>query len=369
MNILHTECGLNWGGQEYRTLLEHLYLNANGHRSWLMCHPESPIYRNALALGAPNVVPVNLRRTWRIDIAFSIYAFCLRHGIDVINTHGSRDSTLCLPSFMLGIPLIRSRQVIHPIQKCFSYKYVCSHLIVSAVKIQALLENSGVPKEKISAVDEGVDLQEFHPGQDVGNLREEFKLGDQDTVIVNVGMLREDKGQKYFLDAANLLLKDYPTLKFFLVGGSSGDPILESELRGKICEYGIGDNFIMTGYRQDIADFMRLADFIVIASTEEAQSRIAPQAFASGKTVVSTDVGGLPEVVKDGENGLLVPAKDAGALARAMSTLLQDHTLKDRLKKNAYHYAQERLSISSMMDKILQIYGSFVAKNALDKAV
>jgi glycosyltransferase involved in cell wall biosynthesis len=359
MNVLHTECGLNWGGQEYRTLLEHLYLNANGHQSWLMCRPKSKLYRNAMAMGAPNVVAANLKHTWRIDIALFIYAFCRHHGIDVINSHGTRDSTLCLPSFLLGTPLVRSRQITNAVKKSFCFRYACTHVIASAAIIQAKLEDAGIQRKKITVINEGVCLQEFSTLQEYGYLREEFKISEQDTVIVNVGMIREDKGQRYFLDAANLLLKDCPGLKFFLIGGPVGNTKLQNELRAKIREFGIENNFIMTGYRQDIAAFMQLSDFIVIASTYEAQSRIAPQAFASGKTVVATAIGGLPEVVKDGENGLLVPAEDSRALAAAMLTLLQDRRLNARLKENAYQYAQEHLSFSTMMNNTLQLYGKF----------
>ena len=106
MNILHTECSMNWGGQESRTVLEVNYLNNNKHKSWLLCHPKSQLYKKGKALGA-NVVAMDLTCLWRVDIAIRIWLFCLKNNIEIINTHGSKDSTLCLVSYFFGIPFIR----------------------------------------------------------------------------------------------------------------------------------------------------------------------------------------------------------------------------------------------------------------------
>jgi glycosyltransferase involved in cell wall biosynthesis len=359
MNILHTECGLNWGGQEYRTLLEHLYLNANGHQSWLMCQPKSKLYQKALEAQAPNIVPINLTKAWRVDVAISIYRFCRRNVINIINTHGSRDSTLSIPCMLLGIPLVRNRQIINPVKKASSYQRLCTHVIASAGEIKRSMLAAGVSDEKITVIGEGIDLVEFNPQVNFDYLRQEFNLGIDDRVIVNIGMIRPDKGQRYYLEAANLLLKSHPELKFFLIGESGDDKQLEHELRTKIKDYGIEDNFIMTGYRQDIPEFMNLADLVVISSLAEAQSRIVPQAFALGKTVVATNIGGLPELVQNGKNGLLVPAENAQAMAEAIALIIDDSKLKRELEQNAYQFAQTHLSFQTMMDCILETYARF----------
>jgi glycosyltransferase involved in cell wall biosynthesis len=360
MNILHAECSLNWGGQEYRTLLEHLYLNTHGHHSWLMCHPQSKLYQKALEALAPNIVPINLTKVWRVDIAISIYRFCRRNAINVINTHGSRDSTLSIPSMLLGIPLIRNRQIINPVKKASSYQRLCTHVIASAEEIKRSMVAAGISSEKITVIGEGVDLEEFNPQVEFDYLRHEFNLNVQDRIILNIGMIRPDKGQQYYLEAANLLLKSHSELKFFLIGESGDDNQLEHQLRTKIKAYGMEDNVILTGYRQDIPAFMNLADLVVVSSLAEAQSRIVPQAFASGKTVVATHIGGLPELVQDGKNGLLVPVENPQAMADAILSIVYDDQLKRELEQNAYQFAQTHLSFKTMMDRILETYARFI---------
>ncbi len=360
MNILHTECSMNWGGQEFRTALEVNYLNNSQHKSWLLCHPNSQLYKKGKSLGT-NVVAMDLTCLWRVDIAIKIWIFCLKNNIDIINTHGSKDSTLCLVSYFFGIPIVRSRQITNPIKKTFAYKYGCKHIMAAAHVIKNSLVKAGVNENKITVVGEGVDLDEFNPDVASAYLKSEFAIADEDEVVVNIGMIREDKGQIYFLEAARIILEQKKTIKFFTIGEGVGNRKLEKKLQMLIKQYGLERNFFITGYREDIAAFTHLADLLVVASIgTEAQSRIVPQAFATRKTVVVTDVGGLTELVKDEQNGLVIPPENALAMADAILKILEDLTLKQKFENNAYELAKRCLSFDSMMNDTLELYESLL---------
>jgi glycosyltransferase involved in cell wall biosynthesis len=358
MNILHTESSMNWGGQEFRTVLETIYLNQHGHNAWLFCHSDSQIYRKGKLLGA-QVIAIDLTRSWRVDIAVRILFFCLKNKVTIINSHGSKDSTLCLISFIFGIPLVRSRQITNPVKKILAYKYGCTHIMAAALAIKNGLVMAGIDKNKITVVGEGVDLEIFNPDLDSAYLRTEFAVAEKDRVVVNVGMIREDKGQIYFLEAARIILEHKNDIKFFLVGEGTGNKDIEKQLHALIKQYGIEKNFFITGYREDTAAFTHLADLVVVASIgTEAQSRVVPQAFATRKTVVSTDIGGLTELVKDEHNGLVIPPKDAAAMAAAILRLLGDERLKQVLENNAFELAVQHLSFDIMMNKTIELYGN-----------
>jgi len=360
MNILHTECSMNWGGQEFRTALEVNYLNNSQHKSWLLCHPNSQLYKKGKSLGT-NVMAMDLTCLWRVDIAIKIWIFCLKNNIDIINTHGSKDSTLCLVSYFFGIPIVRSRQITNPIKKTFAYKYGCKHIMAAAHVIKNSLVKAGVNENKITVVGEGVDLDEFNPDVASAYLKSEFAIADEDEVVVNIGMIREDKGQIYFLEAARIILEQKKTIKFFTIGEGVGNRKLEKQLQMLIKQYGLERNFFITGYREDIAAFTHLADLLVVASIgTEAQSRIVPQAFATRKTVVVTDVGGLTELVKDEQNGLVIPPENALAMADAILKILEDLTLKQKFENNAYELAKRCLSFDSMMNDTLELYESLL---------
>jgi glycosyltransferase involved in cell wall biosynthesis len=351
---------MNWGGQEFRTVLENIYLNQQQHKSWLLCHPDSQIYKKGKLLGV-NVIAMNLSQSWRIDRAFRILLFCLINKIDIINTHSSKDSTLCLISYFFGISVIRSRQITNPIKKNIAYKYGCSHIMAAAQFIKNSLIDVGINENKITVIGEGVDMCEFNSEINSAYLKNEFSIADNDKVIINIGMIREDKGQIYFLEAARIILAQDNAIKFFIIGEGTDSKILENKLNALIKEYGLENNIFITGYRNDIAEFTHLADLIVVASIDtEAQSRVVPQAFATAKTVVSTDTGGLTELVKNEHTGLVIPPKNADAMAAAILRLLNDSPLRQKLENNAFEFAKQYLSFNVMMDKTLALYESVI---------
>jgi glycosyltransferase involved in cell wall biosynthesis len=354
---------MHWGGQEFRTLLEHQYLNSHGHESWLACHHKSQLYQRATSTGANNIIAINLSRSWRFDIAFRLLLICKFKKINIINSHSAKDSLLCVFAYLFGTPLIRSRQITNPIRKSFSYIHCCTHILASAKVIKTLLINAGVTPKKITVIGEGVNLQEFNPNVNSNYLRKEFNIQENDKVIINIGMIRADKGQKYFLDAAINILKTRADVKFFLIGqATESSKSFERELIETVNRSNIASHFIMTGYRNDIAAFISLSDFVVIASIgTEAQSRIVPQTFASKKTVVSTDTGGLTELVVDSINGLVVPAKNVEKMESAMLRLLNNQTLHDKLKDEAYKMAIDELSFEEMMNKTFKLYSQLIS--------
>lgn len=363
MKILHTESSMHWGGQEFRTLLEHHYLNNHGHESWLACHPDSKLYQKAFAMGAKNLIAVNLSKAWRLDVAMRLWLIGQLQKIDVINSHSAKDSLLCLPAYLLGIPLVRSRQITNVIKKKFSYSHGCTHVLAAAEVIKSMLVSVGVNPHKITVIGEGVDLQEFHPSVNSDYLRKEFNLNPNDKVIINIGMIRADKGQKYFLDAAIRILKLRRDVKFFLIGeATEASKPFERALIEMIKEHQLSNHFVMTGYRNDIAAFIHLSDFVVVASIgTEAQSRIVPQSFATSRTVVTTDTGGLTELVSNEANGLVVPPRDAEAMSKAMLKLIDDQALKKNLENAAYRMAVEQLSFEQMMHKTIALYSQLIS--------
>lgn len=367
IRVLHTECGLNWGGQELRTLLECQWLNNNGHTAWLMCNPGSEIFKRAGDYGVSSVVAIDLTRTWRLDTWLRVLWFVWRHDVDVINSHGPRDSIICVGAWLSGKPLLRSRQVTNPIKRTFSYRRCCTGIIATAGVIKAALVAKGVSEQKIAVISEGVDLEEYAPRGRPATLVDEFAIAGDEKVVINIGMIRADKGQAYYVEAAAQVLASGVKSRFFIIGDATRKQQVKSQLQERIATLGIGSHCHMVGYREDVADFINLADVVVIASTgTEAQSRIVPQSFASRTAVVSTTTGGLTELVVDRINGLLVPPADAGAIVEAVTVLLRDDALRGQLAEAGYRLASRELSLQQMMNKTVALYRRACAREPLN---
>ena len=359
MNVLHLESSGSWGGQEYRTCLEINWLNDHGHDAWLICDPRSEVFPKARELET-RVLTMPLRR--RIDplASLRIWLFCRRHRIDLIKTYSSKDHWLCLPLHLLGMPVTRARCITDPLgnkSRAFIYKYGCSKIVADAQVIKKqLVEQNGVSSHKIDVIGSGVNLSKFAPGRDGMKFRREMGFSDKTPVIANIGMIRSDKGQMKLMKAAQNILRQRPEARFIFVGQGTGDRLREAKLRQAIYDAGLENKIIMLGYRWDTPDILAAANMVVIASLcTEASPIVLREAFASGRPVVATKIGDVPEIIKHGENGLMVEPGNCDALAAAIVQFLSDENLAARCAANALQYAREHFCFDRMMQAKLAV--------------
>ena len=168
-------------------------------------------------------------------------------------------------------------------------------------------------------------------------------------------MIRPDKGQLVLVEAAPLVLQKRPDVRFVIVGQGTGILKRGINVRNAIDRAGLADKIIMAGYRWDTPDVYAACDMIVIASLRtEASPIVLREAFASGRPVIATKVGDIPEILRDRENGLLIEPGDTQALANAIMEFITDPNLAAHCAANGLRYATEHFSFNTMMEKKLQ---------------
>ena len=358
VNILYVESSRSWGGQEYRTCLEINWLNAHRHQAWLVCNPGSQVHYKASELGT-RLVTMPLRR--RIDplCSWRLWRFCRQNQVDLLKAYSSKDHWICLPLYLCGIPLSRARCITDPIGskgRAFVFKHGCSQIVADASVIKRhLVEEHGVDPAKIEVIGSAVDLEKFKPPRNRAKFRREIGLDDNTPLIGNVGMIRPDKGQLVLVEAAPLVLQKRPDARFVIVGQGTGILKRGINVRNAIDRAGLADKIIMAGYRWDTPDVYAACDMIVIASLRtEASPIVLREAFASGRPVIATKVGDIPEILRDRENGLLIEPGDTEALANAIMEFITDPNLATYCAANGLRYATEHFSFDTMMEKKLQ---------------
>ena len=368
MNILYVESSRSWGGQEYRTCLEINWLNAHGHQAWLVCNPDSQVHSKASEL-ATRVVTMPLRS--RVDplCTLRLWKFCRQNKIDLLKTYSSKDHWICLPLFVCGIPLSRARCITDPIgsaSRAFVFKHGCSQIVADASVIKRqLVKQNGIDPAKIEVIGSAVDLVKFKPPRNRTKFRREIGVGDDTPLIGNVGMIRPDKGQLQLVKAAPLVFEKHPGARFVIVGQGTGILKRGINVRNAIDQAGLADKIIMAGYRWDTPDVYAACDMIVIASLRtEASPIVLREAFASGRPVIATKVGDIPEIVRHRENGLLIEPGDTQALAAAIMEFISDPELAARCALNGFSYATEHFSFDKMMEAKLRADFDVVAKKA-----
>ncbi len=172
------------------------------------------------------------------------------------------------------------------------------------------------------------------------------------TLVGNIGRLSEQKGMEYFIKAAALVYKENPNIRFYIVGDGEDAEKLKA-LADSLLPDGI---LTFMGYRSDIQNVMSQMDFIVLSSLWEGLPLTPIEAFSVGKTVIATNVDGTPEIVKDGENGLLIESKDVEKLSENIIRLANNQEELQYLSKNAKIFYEKKYSFEQLSGNYLRFY-------------
>ncbi|MGI8658804.1 MAG: glycosyltransferase family 4 protein [Candidatus Limnocylindria bacterium] len=227
-------------------------------------------------------------------------------------------------------------------------------LIVPSESIERKVRAEGRDGAPFAVIPNGVDLSRFAAPPPPCGIRREFSIPADAPLIGVVGRLESEKGQRHLIDAMPAILRASPDARLVVVGeGSEADALrsqaasLGAELRGRI---------VFTGRRSDVAAIIGELTVAVIPSLREAQGISILEAMARCRPVVASAVGGIPEVVTDGVDGLLVPPADSPALAAAVQRLLSDPDLRARIERAGYQTVAERFSIDAQVRRIQEVY-------------
>lgn len=211
------------------------------------------------------------------------------------------------------------------------------------------------PACRAVAIPNGIDVERF-AGESPRSSSAQIPALDASHMVLAVGHLSEIKGHPTFLRAAALLAPSYPECRFWLLGDETTDKGARKRLENIADENGIGDRVRFLGWRSDVPSLLQAADVVALPSLSEGLPLALLEAMACGRPVVATPVGGVPEVLDDGSTGLLVPPGDAPALAKAISTLLDNESLRHRLGRQARCVIEERFSLPRVVGSIEQLY-------------
>jgi glycosyltransferase involved in cell wall biosynthesis len=363
MRIAHIESSMDWGGQELRIVEQTEWLNAHGHPAWIVARPGAAIVAQAQSRGLP-VRVMDIRGSANPSTFWQMRRFLLAEQIDLIDCHGNRDSTYgAYLKWLCGMTVVRSRHVTDPINARGLKKRVWQHgshaVIVTAGKIREMLDQAGlVSPDRVFVAAAGVDEQRFSPELDGSALRKKLGIAADVPVIANVGMIRPDKGQLFFVQACRKVMECHPDVVAIQLGEATGQTQEYKQTVLAEAATEISDGRIrFLGYQGDIQNWLAIADMVVVASiATEAQTRLVAQAFLMKKNIVATTTGGLPEMIEHQRTGLLCEPGNAEQLAAAIGQLLDDPALALQLREQAYRHAMDFMSFDYMMQGMLGCY-------------
>jgi glycosyltransferase involved in cell wall biosynthesis len=220
-----------------------------------------------------------------------------------------------------------------------------------------LVRSRHVPAEKVRLIWNGAPLDEFAPVEQgvASRARAALGLPGQALVVGSVARLSEQKGHRYLLDAAARVLRELPNVHFLIVG--DGDQ--EAALRQQAQALDIADRVVFAGHRTDVPDVLGAIDVLCISSSYEGTPLALFEAMASAKAIVSTAVDGCREVLVPDVTGLLVPPRDADALAQALLRALRSPALREALGRRARE-ASARYDVAECVRQMEALYDEVV---------
>lgn len=221
---------------------------------------------------------------------------------------------------------------------------------------RSLVTDSYVHDSKIVTLYNGVNLERFKPGQNGTLVREEFKIDPHTRVVTTIASAIHEKGLDVYLRAAKEVVKYYPNTVFFVVG----DGPLLSQLKGLAVKLGISEHVIFTGLRNDTHEILAVTDIAVLLSRwGEAFSFAMLEVMASGKPLVASEIGAIPEAVDHERTGFLVPPGDHTRVADTIMKVLSDERLMRDIGNAAREKCEKHYDIRTMVKKTVDIYESF----------
>ncbi len=226
------------------------------------------------------------------------------------------------------------------------------HLVAVSRAIEHKIAEERPSDVPVSLIYNGVDLVRYDHTDPCCTLREEYGLPEHAQIVGVVARLEPEKGHPTLLDAWPAVVRRVPLARLLVVGEGSR----REELEAQAAALGIADTVVFTGRRDDVPAVTAALDVAVLPSYREAQGLTILEAMALSRPVVASAVGGIPEMIIDGQTGLLVPSHDAGALGAAITRLLTDHAYADMLARGGHDLVHLRFCVELMVYAVEEIY-------------
>lgn len=357
MFSLHVDTARTWRGGQNQVLVTVMGLRAIGERATLVAHPGGEL-RTRAAEGL-DLIPLAPRAEMDLQAAWRLSRVLKRLRPEIVHAHDPHAVAMAALALSMSTqhikpPLVASRRVDFHIRgnALSRWKYRQVDLFICASDaIRRMLVADGIPEARAITVHEGIDIGRVDAAPPA-LLHEEFWLPHEAPVIGNVAALVPHKGQRHLIDAAALVVRQVPDARFVIAGEGEQREALERQIR----EHGLEKHVFLAGFRPDVLSLHKRFDIFVLSSITEGLGTSLLDAMACGKPVVATTAGGIPEVVKDGDTGILVPPRDRAALAAALVRLLKDGDLRARLGAAGRALARERFSAERMVVETREAY-------------
>ena len=360
---MHVIGGGEIGGAERHLLTLMELLDKEYFTPELLCLCQGPFAASCRARGI-TTHEVIMRHKLDLGTVEPVRRLIREQNIGLVHTHGARANLVArIAAHQEGVPIVTT---FHSVLR-YDYQSwweafmarvltrltngLTAFFIAVSGAVKEDLMDMGVAADRIRVIYNGLDLSGLVPEIGAVEVRARLQLPPEGRVVATVGRLHPVKGQVYFLEAAASLSASFPDVVFMMAGEGPERPVLEQRIK----ELGLTERVVLTGFYPHTSDLYPVMDVFCLPSLMEGMPLVVLEAMHFGVPVVAARVGGVPEVVQDGETGLLVPPENSEALAEGIARLLQERELAAELAERARKQVME-FTVESMVRQVEDIY-------------
>jgi glycosyltransferase involved in cell wall biosynthesis len=362
--------GLSMGGAERLMvpILKHLSRTQfEAHVCALQSKDGNPMADEIRALGIPvHCLEIKHLRDW--NALPRLIRYLKENDIDLVHTQLEFANILGnLSARFLHLPSVctihvmpaldvKAKSKLHQKLEWFVLNYFCDRVISVSEEARAYhLRISGAAAGQVFTIHNGIDLSGF-PSLDREveqvNVRAELGIPSDASLLTTVAVLRPPKGIQYMIRALPAILASNPNTYYLVVGdGSHRDALIE-----EVKNFGVGDRVVFAGMRRDVPRLLSASDVFVLPTLTEALPTVLAEAMAAKLPIIASRVGGVPEMMTDGQNGCLVEPEDVEGLARACIDLLAIPEKRAAMGAEGWKIVNQKFNIEKQVDQLEALY-------------
>ncbi len=346
LKILHIDPERNWGGGEAQVLGLLSYLCRKGHRNDLLAHPGGRLFEQCGSLGVRRLSLV-ARNDLDLRPVPALRRLIRGEKYDIVHFHTKRAHTLSLwlPHGPECPKYVVTRRMDYPEAKSWYTRHLYNRRVDGVVAISQVIVNllvqAGVEAKRVRLIHSGIDPERFV------RCAHGPAVTEREAVVGIVAALEERKGHRYLFEAAAALKQRGHKIRYLVVGEGP----VRRDLEERIKALNLEEEVHFCGFVSDAPEILSQIDIFVLPSLYEGLGVAALEAMAAGKPVIASRVGGLPELIADGETGLLVAPKNAEGLAEAIARLAGEKSLAREMGRRGAERARASFSLEQMAAK------------------
>lgn len=367
INVLHLRASNFYGGPEKQIVEHGLRVNKDRFR-FILCpfregNRVSELESVAVSLGL-TVTPLIASSSFSPFLITRLLNILKHFSVNILCTHGYKPNVISQIAVRIHkIPLITfSRGWTYENRRVRFYESLDRLFIKSADYVVAVsqghkteLAKLGIEPSHMTVIHNAVNSSK-PPQQGAASLKSILGVGAESQVVVSAGRLSPEKNFSALIDAAAIIRRELPDTVFAIFG----DGVLREDLAARVEASGLKSCFFLPGFRKDFTALLHEVDLFVLPSLTEGLPNVVLEAFACAKPVVATAVGGVPEIVEDGINGVLVPKERPDLLAEAIKGCLADPGKSRMMGEAGYNKVKSEFTFESQTQKLEAIYNEIL---------